>query len=77
MEKAKFRELLTLASRHLAEANKAIAAQKKVLSNIIDEGGDSARARALLEKLETSAATMAEHERAIQAQIAEFERDQG
>jgi bisphosphoglycerate-independent phosphoglycerate mutase (AlkP superfamily) len=77
VEKAKFGELLTLASRHLAEANNAISEQKKVLSDLINEGRDTAQARDLLEKLEASAEAMAEHERAIQPQIHEFERGRG
>jgi hypothetical protein len=77
MDRAKFGHLLTLASQQLAEANHSIAKQKKILSDLIKEGGDTAQARALLEKLNSSAEAMAEHERAIQAQIREFELDEG
>ena len=76
MDRAKFRELLTLASQHLAEANHAISEQQRVLSDLINQGGDTAQARDLLEKLKSSAEAMAEHERAIQEQIRQFELDQ-
>ena len=73
MDKVKFGELLAQASRHLAEANHAINEQKKVLSGLLNQGGDTAEAQALLEKLEASAKAMAEHERSIAEQIREFE----
>lgn len=73
MDRERFAELLALASRHLAEANQAINDQKRVLSDLLNQGGDTAQTRALLEKLETSANSMAEHQRSIQEQIRAFE----
>ena len=73
MDKAKFGELLTLASRHLAEAQKAITAQRKLLSDLIKQGEDTAKAKALLEKLAAAADAMAEHERSIQEQLQAFD----
>ena len=59
MDRDQFGELLALASRHLAEANQAISEQKKVLSDLLNQGVDTARAQAILEKLEASAEAMA------------------
>jgi hypothetical protein len=70
MDKAKFGDLLALASRHLAET---INEQKIVLSDLLNQGGDAAEAQALLEKLEASTNAMAEHERSTAEQIREFE----
>lgn len=75
MDRAKFGELLTLASRHLAEAQNAIREQRQMLTALLNAGGDTAAAQALLEKLEASANAMAEHERVIHEQIREFEQD--
>jgi hypothetical protein len=75
MDREKFGQLLNLATRHLAEAREAISNQRKLLTDMVEQGEDTAEVRALLEQLESSAEAMAEHERSIQEQLWAFEHD--
>lgn len=75
MHREKFRELLALATRHLAEARHVISNQETVIRELLNRGADAGEAQALLEKLRASAEAMAEHEHTIEEQIRAFEQD--
>jgi hypothetical protein len=73
MERQRFEELLALASRHLAEAHQVIRQQEQLITKMLDQGIDPAKAQALLEKLRASALVMAEHGRTIEQQLRDLE----
>jgi 1,2-phenylacetyl-CoA epoxidase catalytic subunit len=73
MDKQRFHQLLSLASRHLAEAQQVIRQQEQIISDLMSKGADSREAQALLERLWVSADAMAAHQRSIEQQIQEFE----
>ena len=77
MDRQRFKELLALASRHLAEARHVIRQKEQLISEMINKGADTSEAQALLEKLRASTQGMAEHERSIKQQIREFDQDKG
>jgi hypothetical protein len=76
MENNRFRELLALAERHLAEAHRVIREQEERLNELVSTGADTSEAQALLEKLRASAESMAEHEKSIEQQILAFDEKQ-
>jgi hypothetical protein len=76
VDRARFGELLALASRNLAEAHHAIREQEKLMSELLNKGADTAdshAAQALLEKLRAYADAMARHHRDIERQIRALE----
>lgn len=75
MDSKRFRELLALASRHLAEAQQVIRQQEQLINEMLERGADTSGAQALLAKLKMSADAMAEHERRIEEQIRAFEQE--
>jgi hypothetical protein len=74
MDSQRFKELLALASRHLAEARQVITQQEQLIHDMLDRGADTSGAQSLLEKLKVSAGAMAEHERNIAQQLRELEQ---